>query len=85
MPLLARPRYRLSRRQAEVALQKFQRSWPRGLIGKMTIALFAVVHEGMTGVWVGVEIVLLIELGQLGIECPHVFGRGILIFCAEVT
>ena len=85
MPLLARPRYRLSRRQAEVALQKFQRSWPRGLIGKMTIALFGVVHEGMTGVWVGVEIVLLIELGQLGIERPHVFGRGVLILCAEVT
>ena len=63
MPLLARPRYRLSRRQAEVALQKFQRSWPRDLIGKMTIALFGVVHEGMTGIGIGVEIMLLIELG----------------------
>src|SRR5687767_12361514 len=65
--------------------QKLQSSWPSGLIRMTAIARAGMVHKGMGGVRIRIELVLLIKFRKLKIELAHILLGGVRIIGAEVT
>ena len=50
-----------------------------------TIALPRIVHKGMAGVWIRIELVRFVEFHELNVELVHILRRRVLIVGAEVT
>src|SRR5262245_19872587 len=69
--------------QAQVLREEGQHPRPGIVIGLRVVPRSAMVHEGVIGAWIGMELVGLAVAGQLGIERLHVRRRRVGVLLAE--